>query len=340
MGASTYSSDDHAARISYRSVSGTPTFKHDADIHSGRVTAAVAKNLDPKGVKIRESRDSDAHPIALPIGVIMDTTGSMMDVPPILEKNLSRLMGCFLDDKASGKKYIGDAYPAILIGAVDDYNAMYSYSHSPSGTLQVGQFESGIEIDNDLENLWLTGHGGGTYEESYDLALYFFARHTVHDHFEKRGRKGYLFLIGDEKLYPRVEKSQVKEIIGDALQDSIPVDQIIAEVKERYHVFFLIPNLTQHFGDPKLKEFWVSKLGQQNVILLDDPAKVCEAIVSAVALCEENVGIDDLMSDGVADGSVSQALAPLAAAKGDLAKYSAESLPAISNGGGGGVDRL
>ena len=172
MGGSAFSRDDYSARASFRTKTGMPVFAYDADVKAGKASG-VHKSLDPKDVKLRESRDSDKHPITVPVAVIMDTTGSMAHVPVILEEELAKLMSHFLDDKASGKKYLGDGYPAILIGAIDDYPAQLS-RYDGAGTLQVGQFESGMEIDQMLEHLWLTGNGGGTYEESYE------PRHVLH----------------------------------------------------------------------------------------------------------------------------------------------------------------
>jgi len=313
------------------------TFKYSHDIDTGAIAAMVHKSLDPKGVKIRESRDSDTMPVAVPIAVITDTTGSMSQVPKMIQKALSKLMGHFLDDKASGKKYLGEGYPAIMIGAVDDYDAMRSHGHA--GTFQIGQFESGIEIDDNLTNLWLTGNGGGTYEEEYELAAYFMARHTVHDHYEKRGRKGYVFIIGDEHAYDVLSREKVKDIIGDTIQADIKFSDILEELKEKYHVFFVIPNMTSHYNDPSLEKYWVKLLGQQNVIKLENPDKICECIVSAVAICEEYVGIDDLVADGIADKSLSSALVPLSKTTGEVSRYSADHLPAVA-GSAGGVDRL
>lgn len=36
--------------------------------------------------------------------------------------------------------------------------------------------------------------------------MYFIARHTAIDCWEKHGCKGYLFLIGDEMAYPRADR--------------------------------------------------------------------------------------------------------------------------------------
>lgn len=339
MGSSSYSREDYDARVSYRKATATPVFTHTADISSGKVKASVNPKLNPKGVKFREARDSDAHPVSVPIAVIMDVTGSMQRVPEILEAKLSNLMGAFLEDKASGKKYLGEGYPAIMVGALDDWGAMRGSYASAEGTLQVGQFESGIEIDNDLEKLWLTGHGGGTYEESYELALYFMARHTVHDHREKRGLKGYLFLIGDEHPYPKVDQIQVLDIVGDTLQADVSLAEILDEVRERYHVFFIIPNLTSHYDDPKLEKDWIELLGQQYVLRLNEPEKVCEMIAGAVAITEEHVGLDDLCRDGVIDGEINNALVPMANVVKDMTRCSAEGLPPVP-GKGGSIERL
>ena len=339
MGSSSYSRSDYDAKVSYRNIIDAPVFAHTADIRSGKIKASVSPKLNPKDVKLREARDCDAHPVTVPIAVIMDVTGSMQSVPQIFEARLSSLMGAFLEDKASGKKYLGEGYPAIMIGALDDWDAMRRSYSTAEGTLQVGQFESGIEIDNDLEKLWLTGHGGGTYEESYELALYFMARHTAHDSWEKRGRKGYLFLIGDEHPYPEVDQIQVLDIIGDKLQGNIPLKAILDEVRERYHVFFVIPNLTNHYNDPKLEKEWIRLLGQQYVLRLQDPEKICEMIAGVVALNEEHVGLAELCADGVIDGELNNALVPIANAVKDVSRYSAAGLSPVP-GDSGGTERL
>ena len=338
MGSSSYSRSDHDARKSWRASTDTPVFAYDADIRAGKVKAAVNPKLNPKDAK-RESRDSDAHPITVPIAVIMDTTGSMASVPGILEERLSHLMGAFLEDKASGKKYLGEGYPSILIGGLDDYDAIRSAHGSSQGTLQVGQFESGIEIDNDLERLWLTGHGGGTYEESYELALYFMATHTAHDHWEKRGKRGYLFLIGDEHPYSKVSADEVRDLMGDFIEADMSLSRVLEMARERYHVFFIIPNLTSHYDDPKLEKDWIELLGQQYVLRLQDPKKICEMIAGAVALNEEHVGLDELCTDGVIDSSINNALVPIARAVKDVSRYSAAGLPPIP-GDPGGTERL
>ena len=282
MGGSSWSDDFYSDRVSDRAKTGTPTFDYDHKVKTGVVAAVVNDRLNIKG-KIRESRDSDAHPESTAIGVIFDVTGSMSSVPSKLQEKLPQLMGLLLR-----KGYIKD--PQILFGAVGDYFA----DRIP---LQIGQFESGIEMDEDVTTLVLEGGGGGSYEESYQNALYFFAHKTSIDCFEKRGKKGYLFLIGDEKPYPVSRKNELAELIGDSVETDLSIKDIISAVTEKYNVFFIIPKGTSHYGDPILKNCWAELLGAQNVIMLEDPSTVCETIGITIGLLEGTCTADGMATD-------------------------------------------
>ena len=282
MGSSSYSDDFYKDRVATRAVTGTPTFIHDADIRAGKTAAKVHDTLNIHG-KIREARDSKEHPNSRPIGVIFDETGSMASVPRIMQEKLPQLMGLLLR-----KAYIED--PQILFGAIGDYN------NGEVAPLQIGQFESGIEMDDNVTHIFLEGSGGGSYEESYQNALYFFAHRTSCDAFEKRGLKGYLFLIGDEMAYSRSTKAELQALIGDGAQGDATLEEIVAAVKEKWEVFFIIPKGTNHYDDPKLENFWKKHLGQ-NVIKLEDPAAICEVIGATIGICEGTTTSDALAAD-------------------------------------------
>lgn len=294
-------------------------FAYDSDVKAGRASG-VHKSLDPRGVVFRESRDSEAHPEALPLSALLDVTGSMSSVPKKVQAHLGKLMQLLIR-----KGYA--EHPALLVGAIGDATV----DRVP---LQVGQFESSLEIEENLTNLYLEGGGGGHITESYELALYFMARHTVHDHMEKRGRKGYLFLIGDEIPYPMVNRSQVKAVFGDTLDQDIPVESIIEEVKEKYEVFYILPKMTSNYNNKTVFETWTRLLGQ-NVIRLDDADSICELIASQVALFEGAIdGPDeaekdlvDVGTDKAAARSVGRALVPAGDGKGRKGKGIAQKLP-------------
>lgn len=273
MGGSNWNDDHYSARVATRARTGEAAFKHDAAIRSGRAEMKVHPEMDPSGVT-RESRDSEAHPESVAIGVIFDVTGSMHTVPVQLQKKLPSLMGTLIN--------LGYCdHPQVLFGAVGDHR-------SDRVPIQIGQFESGIEMDADLEKLVLEGMGGGSYEESYELPLYFFARHTSIDCYEKREKKGYLFIIGDEMPYKTVSRETAKKHFGDDLQAEVTIEDLIKEAQRKYHVYFIIPGGTMHYDDPKLLECWQKLLGQ-NVLRLPDPNAVCELIGSTVGLMEETV---------------------------------------------------
>jgi hypothetical protein len=258
---------------------------------------------------MRESRDSDEHPESLAIAVLFDVTGSMGHVPRTLQSKLPDLLGLLMR-----KGYA--EHPQVLFGAVGDATC----DRAP---LQIGQFESDNRMDDDLGKILLEGGGGGQMKESYELAMYFIARHTAMDCLDKRGRRGYLFLIGDELAYPKVKAREIGRVIGGEPAEDIGLASIVAELRRKYDVYFIIPEGAYYSADDRLPEFWRAHLGQ-HVIRLDDLDAVCETIALTVGLAEDTVdldeGIDHLRDFGSEAGaSVSRALAPLNARRGTVA---------------------
>jgi hypothetical protein len=305
MGTSRWSDDFYTAREAHRAATGTSAFAyHDALRGTPHEARRVHPKMDPLGVTFRESRDSAAHPASLAVAVLFDVTGSMGGIPVTLQKKLGNLMNMLI-----GKGYV--EHPQILFGAVGDATC----DRVP---LQIGQFESGIEMDDDLGRFYLEGGGGGQQTESYELAAYFMARHTSTDCFEKRGKKGYLFFIGDEAPYPAVKRREVADLLGDGLQADVPTAAVFADLRRKFDVFCLIPTGASHGGDRGIRRAWEKLLGQ-NVLDLADPAAVCEAIALIIGLCEGKVdlahGIDDLYDMGATADvgrTVATAVAPLA----------------------------
>jgi hypothetical protein len=304
MGSGTWSTDVYDAAARYRAATGASAFAHN----DGGATT-VHPDLDPFGVTVRESRDGDDHPESLAIAVLFDVTGSMRNVPRTLQAKLPDLLGLLMR-----KGYV--EHPQILFGAIGDATC----DRAP---LQIGQFESDNRMDDDLGKILLEGGGGGQMTESYELAMYFMARHTALDCFEKRGRRGYLFMIGDELAYPKVKAREIGKVIGGEPTEDIALASIIEELKRTYEVYFIIPEGAYYARDDRLPDFWRTHLGQ-NVIRLDDLDAVCETIALTVGLAENTVDLDEGLGHlrefgSDAGASVSRALAPLSADRGSLA---------------------
>ncbi|HAM88425.1 MAG: hypothetical protein US83_C0004G0040 [Candidatus Falkowbacteria bacterium GW2011_GWC2_38_22] len=122
--------------------------------------------------------------------------------------------------------------PQVSICGVGDYQ----YDRFP---VQIGDFESDLKIDRNLKTeLNIEEGGGGNGVESYATALFGYARYS-HLDCNARGKKGYLFILGDEGFYPVVTKSEIKQIYGVDVKEDIPSEKIFAEVQEKYHVFFI-----------------------------------------------------------------------------------------------------
>jgi hypothetical protein len=277
MGGTNWSDEEYHARQQVRATTGQPTFGYHAKMASTpRASQKVHDSLDPKrlnkaGGKVRESRDSTEHPNSKAIAVFLDVTGSMLEVPKTVQRELHKLMGLIIRDGC-----LKD--PQILIGAVGDANC-------DQAPLQVGQFESGIEIENDLTNLFLEEGGGGQAMETYELAMYFLARYADLDCLNKRGEKGYCFIIGDEAYYPAIHKDQVEKVIGDTIEANISTEQVVRDLQEKFEVFYIQPNLTTYYQKKSILDPWRKLLGE-NVLTLDKPEGICGLIASTIAVRE------------------------------------------------------
>jgi hypothetical protein len=291
MGSGSWSTNVYDAAASYRAATGADPFDYSSRARGGaRSSWKAHPSLDPEGLTVRESRDSDEHPNSLAISVLFDVTGSMQSVPRTLQTKLPELFGLLLR-----KGYTQD--PQILFGAVGDATC----DRVP---LQLGQFESDNRMDDDLGNIFLEGGGGGQMTESYELAMYAMARHTSLDCHEKRGRRGYLFLIGDELPYGKVKAREVREVIGDPLTEDIPLTRLLPELQQKFDVYYILPAGTAYSGNAKVLDPWRKLLGQ-NVLELDDLDAVCETIALTVGLGEEAIDLQEGLADLADVGSTS-----------------------------------
>jgi hypothetical protein len=282
MGTTRWSDDHYRDRARLRARAGRDAFEHDHAIRTGAAARAVHPKMNPFGIGVRESRDSAAHPQSHAVAVLFDVTGSMQGVPRVLQAHLPQLMGLLIR-----KGYLD--HPQILIGAIGDATC-------DAAPLQVGQFESGIEIEEDLGKLYLEGGGGGHITESYELALYCMARHTAIDCHAKRGRRGYLFVIGDEIPYAQVKRKEVGALMGDGLQTNIPVEDVVAELRRTYDVYHVLPKMTSNWSNAAVHHRWVELLGQ-NALRLEEPAAICELIASTIGVGEGKVDLEHLTDD-------------------------------------------
>lgn len=311
MGGGSFDANTYAAASTYRSAHRIDDFQYSTTTRSlSQDKWKAAPELDPKGVT-RESRDSDEHPNSTPIIILFDVTGSMGGVPRVMQTKLPALYGLLLR-----KGYTTD--PQILFGAIGD-------SETDRVPLQVGQFESDNRGDDQLRQIFLEGNGGGDACEGYEIGAFFAARNVVTDAWEKRGKKGYLFIIGDEKNKRDVAPHRVKKILDTDISEPISLTEMYREVQERWETFFILPNQTSYYHSDTHRAHWRDLLGER-LILLDDPEAVCETIAAAIGVLEDAVDLDEALQDLAEIGSnagsaVGRALATVSAggSKGGVA---------------------
>jgi hypothetical protein len=264
MGAGTFDAG------TYRTFSDSVKSKSTDEIYSSKLN----KNLDPKGVTMRESRDSADNPESTPVIIALDVTGSMGMIADVIARTgLGTLFTSILD-----RKPITD--PHLMFMGIGDAN-------SDSAPLQVSQFEADSRIIEQLTQIYLEHGGGGNSFESYNLPWYFASEHTVHDSYLKRAKRGYLFTVGDEETPAALTKEQIKRFIGDDVERAIEPLESLEAAQRRYDVFHMVIKEGSHARRhlDRVMGSWNALLGQ-HVIPLADHTKLAETIVSAIEVAE------------------------------------------------------
>jgi hypothetical protein len=292
MGGGAYSDHDYHTRQQSRRSQGID------DFHYSQTNSTIHPSLDPKRIKSKpfhklESRDSAEHPKSNAVVVTFDVTGSNIENARTVQKKLPLLMGLL-------GKYLEDVQ--VAVAANDDIISV------GNNAVQISEFESDIRIDESIRSLLLTAQGGCNDGESYELMLYGIARKTILDCFEKRGRKGYLFIYADEPMRLRVHKKDVHTIYGEHIEDDIPFQDIVNELHRQYHVCVLWPANSQYEHS---REQYKHIFGKEHVFTLESPETICEFIGAVIGINEAKVSANSAVSDLVAMGTSQKVAAQL-----------------------------
>lgn len=259
-----------ATRASYSA--GKPTVDH---IYTTTSAASLDAALKPAEFKLRESRDSASNPSSTALIVALDVTGSMQRVLDYIARDgLGTLIG-----QVYQRKPIKD--PHVMIMGIGDFEC----DRAP---VQATQFEAENKpLIEQLEKIYLERGGGGNNYESYAAAWLFAATKTSIDCFEKRGKKGYLFTVGDEEPTPVLHKSAIKQFLGLDEANDITGSEALALVSATYEVFHVIVEEGDYASRriDQVRGRWADLLGQ-HVLPLSDHKKLAEVIVSAIEVAE------------------------------------------------------
>lgn len=238
-------------------------------------TRGLRDEFDPKTFDFRESRDSTINPNSNAIIIACDVTGSM----GALADNLVRSGIGTAFEEILARQPVSD--PHLMVMGVGDVTC-------DTAPLQATQFEADIRIAEQLERIYIEHGGGGNSWESYNLPWYFAAEKTRIDCFEKRGKKGYLFTVGDEQVPEDLTRAQIKRVLNINLQmNEIANRDLLTMAARKYEIFHIIVEEGSHYrshGD-EVRRGWTELLGQR-VIPLADHTKLSEVIVSTIEVNE------------------------------------------------------
>lgn len=268
MGGGSYSSKDWTDFSTSRSYGDPKTTTKDIYGKS-----SLDEMLDPKKWRIRESVDGPDNPEATPIIIGLDVTGSML---PVLD-NIARKGLKTICEEIYNRKAVSN--PHICVLGIGDMEC----DRSP---FQATQFEADIRIFEQLEKLYLEEGGGGNNHESYILAWYFAKYRTKTNSFNKRGRKGFIFTIGDEEITPKITEEELKKHLGETQTRTFHARELFELTCPEWNIYHIIIKEGNHASKflDAVKKSWENVIGIQKTILADDYTKIAEIIVSVMEL--------------------------------------------------------
>lgn len=226
-----------------------------------------------------------------PVGIVIDGTGSMKDWPRTLRDKSMMFTGqvrCqnYLQDPAFNLSVIGDANPSNWGGPPDQ------------APIQMSEFV----VDNEsfkalTARLYLEGGGGGHAKESYELAMYAYARRVQ---LVEPG-KGYIFILGDEGYYEVTKAEHLKRHFGEASPSSIQTSDIIAELKGKFRVFKIHINTNGYPEDEhKIRQQWQAAFGE-HFIYLPDPNAVVDVMLGCIARTGGTRSLDEYIDQDMVE---------------------------------------
>lgn len=229
--------------------------------------------FDPARIAVRESRDSEDNPSSTPIILASDVTGSMgMIAHELMSHGLNTLATEIYE-----RRPVLD--PHIMVMAVGDAKTDYA-------PLQATQFEADIRIADQVRRLWLEGNGGGNGGESYSAAHAFAGLRTDTDSLRRRGKRGYLFTIGDEPIHDGLTRGEMARIFGGHAERGLSARECLRLAQEGYDVFHVV--VMEGYAATGLDHVlrtWKPLLPER-VLLLDDHRRLAEVVVSAIQVAE------------------------------------------------------
>lgn len=239
----------------------------------------VDKALNPYDV-MRECLDSEEHPETVPVILALDVTGSMSAAAVEIAKKLNVIMTNLYDQ-------IKDV-EFMIMGIGDLY--------CDRGPIQISQFESDIRIAEQLDKIWFEFGGGGNFWESYSAAWYMGSRHCDLDCW-KRGKKGIIITMGDERLNPYLPEEALMLQTGDDLEADVKTEDLYEEASKKFDIYHIQVNHGRNWDKAEIDKSWEILGDNYKEANMDNIADVIVDIITNNS-SDSNLVVDN-SSDGI-----------------------------------------
>lgn len=237
---------------------------------------------DPRNINMRESVDSADSPESTPIIIAFDDTSSM----GYLAKEIAQ---------SSLNKTITEIYDKNPVTNPHVMCAAFGNCGDPA-PLQVTQYEADIRIVEQLLDLWLVLRGRG--DSGDPLVWYFAAKHTKIDSFDKRGKKGFLFTIGDDDIKRTLSSEQIATVFGDIdVNDALTPKQVLTMAQEKYNVFHII---TKPLRESVCKS-WETLLPNSTALVREENVKDLYMVIISIMQLVNGMDRKDIISQWPAE---------------------------------------
>ena len=242
--------------------------------YASHAASSLSKAVD-RGVKAKDLVPAQISTESKnPLVVITDQTGSMGAWPATMFSKLP-----YLEHEAK-TEYMGEDVE-ISWGAIGDAHNGENYP------LQVRPFAKGTDLAKKLKEIVIEGQGGGSTQESYELAALYYARNVE----MPNAVRPLLIFIGDESPYDSVEKDQAEEYAHVKLAQRMKTREVFEELKQNFSVYFVQkPYGDEHLSDgpltgttKRVHKDWAALVGEDHIALLSDPGRVVDVIFGIMA---------------------------------------------------------
>jgi hypothetical protein len=177
-------------------------------------------------------------------------------------------------------------------------------ANSDDCPIQVCDFNTGIELDNELKKLYLEGAGGGQRMETYELSAYYFAHYCDIDN----AKTPFIFFIVDEAPYPNVTKRFIKEHMGDVVSENVDSKQAFRDLFRAFHgnVFIFqnkYGNSDSHTDEIRL--VWEEILGEEykdHLIPITEEKSIVDLLLGIIAMVSGSRSLTTYKTDMVSRG--------------------------------------